>query len=83
MIDLQIAQIARLKNEEMVRSLVPPDDWDVSLTHVSRHWKAWQPGGFASSLAKNLAALASRLKPSPEAAPDRPITAQEPGRAAG
>ena len=76
MIDLQIAQIARLEHEEMVHSLVQPDDWDVSRTHAPRGWESWQTVGFASSLAKTLAALANKLKGNPEPATDRLLTVQ-------
>ena len=77
MIDLQIAQIARLKHEEMIHSLAQVNDWDVSLTHAPRHWESQRMGIFASSLAKNLAAIANRLKRNPEPATNRLLTARE------
>ena len=77
MIDLQIAQIARIKHEEMVNSLVQVNDWDVSLTHAPHGWEPWQAAGFASSLAKKLAALANKLKGNADPATDRRLTVQE------
>jgi len=86
MIDLQIAQIARLEYEERIRSLpleervlndILSDEVDTWLTDVVGHWQSWPVGGLLSPLGKGLASVGNRFQPIPAAALDSSLVGQE------
>jgi hypothetical protein len=77
MIDLQIAQIARIKQEEMLRSLPPVYDSDVWVAHEVDNGQARWMGTLFSSLVRGLTSVVKRLKHKSALAPDFPLTAQE------